>query len=202
MENRTMFLVVIVLILMGCSSNPKPTMVYNQSSQYADYRELLEEKRNILLSFEGYPGYEALVWSDDIEIFDYNFLGFIPVYRNLNVFILNGEKVLLKDISQGIKTLHVILIPKADNRPKTQSRYILSKKLKNLRGEIRLNIGIEEDTISIIDPESVVIQQIVHIERVVSLKKKQQDKKEKEDTHDKNTKVNTPEEYLRRLENK
>lgn len=195
MKNITILIAIagIMVILMGCSSISKPTMVHSQSGSQKEYRELLEEKRNILLSFEGHPDYEALVWSDDIEIFDYNLLGFIPIYRNLNIFIINGDKVLLKDIPQGIKNLHVILIPKTDNRYLSQSKYALRERMKRVRGEILLNIGTEENRIRITDPESIYIQQIVNIENAVSLKKEQQDELEIK-------KINTPEEYLMELE--
>ncbi len=197
---KLILIVGVFVVLFGCSTAPKPRMVHSQSgAKYKSYRKLIEEKRNVLLSFEGYEGYEALVWSDDIKIFDYNLLGFIPIYRNLNIFMVNGEEVLLKDIPQGIKVLNIILIPKTDNRAQTQSKNILNDKIKRLRGKIRLNIGIEENAISITDPENASIQQIVHIERGVSLRR--QKKEEKNVQIDKNNKVNTPDEYFKRLGN-
>ena len=128
---KLILLVVVFVVLVGCSTAPKPRMIHSQSGdQYKEYVKLIKGKRNVLLSFESHPGYEALIWSDDIKIFDYNFLGFIPIYRNLNVIIVNGEKVLLKDIPQGIKVLNVILIPKTDNRAQTQSKNSLNKKIR------------------------------------------------------------------------
>ena len=202
---RLLLLVSIFVVLFGCSTVPKPRMVHSQSgAKYKSYRKLIEEKRNVLLSFEGYPGYEALVWSADIRIFDYNLLGFIPIYRSLNVFIENNGFVLLEDLSQGTKVLYITLIPKTENLPRTTNRYSIKRKIDKRRGKIILKIGIGENAIQITDPKFVEVQQIIHVEKAVSQKKKKVEEKVKkgENNYEKRRSEMTDAEYDFYIRNK
>ena len=167
---KKLFLIVIVVVIFGCSGIPEPTMTYGKS---VDYEKLREETKNQLLYLSGYDGYEVLLCSDDIRILDYKIpiLG-ISVYKDFNVIMENdGDPVLLKNIPQGIKVIDVYLISDVDNLPKTTSKHTKNTQKRRLLGKIYLHVGIGGNNIFITNPEEIYVQHVTNVGDAVSLKK-------------------------------
>jgi len=175
-----------MLFFMSCGSVPK--MTYSGKTSM-NYDQAVKEKKNVLFYFpDSFNEYEAQIKSEDIEVLDFYILGisFLPIYKNLNVFLESGGFILLEDIPQGNKKMEIQLFYSNMKRSKAsfgESGRYFSRKLKKVGVDFVLNVGIGPNDILIQKPKKVYVQQAINIgelilgkEKVNSSKNKKKDK--------------------------
>ena len=151
---KIVFLLALIVVLIGCTVTK---MTITHDGQQIDYNKSRKVRHNIGLSFN-YPGFQAWIYSDNIEIADV--LG-LPV--NLDKIVSSGDKIILHDLKQGRYVIEVQLFPIQ------QYEKLMSWEEKRLKGIIKFEVGPEPER-DLILFSGEMVQRILKIENSIFFK--------------------------------